>query len=106
MRSWQLLLTLLLYISSTFCFARVPDMRKFEALKQHLIRPLGSDVTLDDVDIAQLSPPINTFGKAGQNNGRLAFMRKIRQRAKAQLEDEDLEDDQDDVRDWVKLLLN
>ena len=57
----------------------VPDMRKFEALKQHLIRPLGSEVTLNDVDITQLSPPINTFGKAGQNNGRLAFMRKIRQ---------------------------
>merc|ERR1711976_259634 len=81
------LFPIIVFISPICSFAKVPDIQKFEFMKQSMLQPSEPMNSLPFVNTpvqfvvpaeASESPIINPFGKAGQSNGRLAFLRKNR----------------------------
>merc|ERR1712038_912147 len=108
----RLLPILAVCVASALSFAKVPSIHKFEAMKG-LVQPAES-VLLMPGQVAPLyedvgrANSINPFGKAGQRNTRLAFLRHNRDsmtggRGEA---GEDSSRSRGLVKNWVKFLLD
>merc|ERR1712038_539727 len=108
----RLLPILVVCVASALSFAKVPSIHKFEAMKG-LVQPAES-VLLMPSQVAPLplyedvgrTNSINPFGKAGQRNTRLAFLRHNRDPRGGDEAREDSSMSSGLVKNWVKFLLD